>query len=65
MSANIKKNLDLLRSLQEQILSNLNKKDSQIITGLRSKANGCGCFGKIHNHLSGNVKRNVVNQIGI
>ena len=50
----IKKNLALLRSLQEQILQTLNKKDSQIIPDQAAKPTVS--FWKVHNHLSGNVR---------
>jgi hypothetical protein len=50
----IKKNLALLRSLQEQILQTLNKKDNQIIPDYAAKPKVS--FWKVQNHLSGNTE---------
>ena len=52
----IKKNLALLRSLQEQILQTLNKKDNQIVPDAMCQPNVS--FRAVHRHLSGNKDRN-------
>lgn len=52
-STEIKKNLALLRSLQEQVFQTLNRKDNQIVPD--SVVNS---FRAIHRHLSGNRDRN-------
>lgn len=52
----IKKNLALLRSLQEQILQTLNKKDNQIVPNSMCQPNIA--FRAVHRHLSGNKDRN-------
>lgn len=48
----IKQNLALLRSLQEQIFQTLNKKNKQIVPDAATT------FWKVHNHLSGNKSKN-------
>ncbi|HLM02633.1 MAG TPA: hypothetical protein VK400_16385, partial [Pyrinomonadaceae bacterium] len=52
----IKKNLALLRSLQEQVLQTLNKKDNRIVPDIMCQPNVSFCA--IHKHLSGNKDRN-------
>jgi len=52
----IKKNLALLRSLQEQIFQTLNKKDNQIVPDNICQPNVS--FRAVHRHLSGNKDRN-------
>lgn len=51
----IKKNLALLRSLQEEIFQTLNKKDPQIVPDYATKPNVS--FWKVHKHLSGNKEK--------
>lgn len=52
----IKKNLALLRSLQEQILQTLNRRNNQIVPNSMCQPNIS--FRAVHKHLSGNKDRN-------